>query len=111
MGHASDAVEHAQNGLIAFPGHPALLDILSGVGSSPPVVALQTEPVVETPSATEIEEPRIEAPISEPVVESSPEPEIQLVPEPEVQPEPEPEQNGYSGRQYQVSWYGTKSHN
>ncbi|GIS45047.1 MAG: hypothetical protein Ct9H90mP16_21170 [Candidatus Poseidoniales archaeon] len=47
MGHASDAVEHAQNGLIAFPGHPALLDILSGVGSSPPVVALQTEPVVE----------------------------------------------------------------
>ena len=90
MGHASDAVEHAQNGLIAFPGHPALLDILSGVGSSPPVVALQPEPVVETPSVTEIGEPTIDAPISEPEVETVPEPEVEPVPEPEtewVQPE------------------------
>ena len=90
MGHASDAVEHAQNGLIAFPGHPALLDILSGVGSSPPVVALQPEPVVETPSVTEIVEPTIDAPISEPEAEPVPEPEVEPVPEPEtewVQPE------------------------
>ena len=73
MGHTADAVEHAQNGLIAFPGHPALLDIISGVGTSPPVVALQPEPVVELATIEENEEITSEVPISEIEVETEPE--------------------------------------
>ena len=40
MGHPDDAVSHAQNGLIAFPGHPALLEIVNAAGAPIPVTPI-----------------------------------------------------------------------
>ncbi|MEC8926806.1 MAG: tetratricopeptide repeat protein, partial [Candidatus Thermoplasmatota archaeon] len=40
MGHPDDAVSHAQNGLIAFPGHPALLEIVNSAGAVVPVTPI-----------------------------------------------------------------------
>ena len=61
MGHPGDAVIHAQNGLIAFPGHPALLEIVNSAGAVVPVT-----PIV-------IDEPEIEDEVEVEMQESEPE--------------------------------------
>jgi tetratricopeptide (TPR) repeat protein len=43
MGHGDDAASHAQNGLLAFPGHPALLDIVNSAGAEVPVTPIHVE--------------------------------------------------------------------
>ena len=47
MGHANDAIEHAQNGLIAFPGHPALIEIVNSAGAAVPVTPIEIEEQIE----------------------------------------------------------------
>ena len=47
MGHPEDAVQHAQNGLIAFPGHPALIDIVNSAGAAVPVTPIAVDEIVE----------------------------------------------------------------
>jgi len=61
MGHPEDAVAHAQNGLIAFPGHPALLEIVNSAGAVVPVAPIP------------IDEPEIEDGIVEEILVTEPE--------------------------------------
>ena len=60
MGHPDDAATHAQNGLIAFPGHPALLEIVNSAGAVVPVAPIaidESEVVVADESAMDVAEP------------------------------------------------------
>jgi len=58
LGHLAEAGVHAQAGLIAFPGHPGLIDIVNRAGGEIPVA--QIAEVVEEESDPEPEEPVIE---------------------------------------------------
>ena len=54
LGHLAEAGVHAQAGLIAFPGHPGLIDIVNRAGGEIPVAEI---PVLIEESASEPEEP------------------------------------------------------
>jgi tetratricopeptide (TPR) repeat protein len=67
MGHPDDAVIHAQNGLIAFPGHPALLEIVNSAGAVVPVTPIAIdEPEDEEDDEVEMHESEPEQTWAEP---------------------------------------------
>ncbi|MCS5537399.1 MAG: tetratricopeptide repeat protein, partial [Candidatus Poseidoniaceae archaeon] len=67
MGHPGDAVIHAQNGLIAFPGHPALLEIVNSAGAVVPVTPIAIdESEVEDEVEVEMQESEPEQTWAEP---------------------------------------------
>ncbi len=67
MGHPDDAVIHAQNGLIAFPGHPALLEIVNSAGAVVPVTPIAIdEPEIEEEEEVEMHETEPEQTWAEP---------------------------------------------